>query len=348
MIEGARLEVAAATVSFAPDRPAVDAADLRLTCGRVTALLGPSGSGKSTLLRAIAGLETLESGEIRFGGQPWSGPGAHLPPEARRCGVVFQDYALFPHLTALDNVAFGLRGLSREARRNRARARLESVELGDRAGSYPHELSGGEQQRVALARALAPDPDVVLLDEPFSGLDRRLRRTLRDTTLNALRQAETASLIVTHDAEEAMAVADEIALMSAGRIIQSGPAEALYLAPVSETAGHLLGDLEVFETRVADGRAETPLGPVEAKGFSDGDSVKVLVRPEGVIVGRAADAGVLADIVERRPAGGSVWLVCRLENGRVVRALAPVTETARAGDAVRLRLDARFASVTKD
>jgi iron(III) transport system ATP-binding protein len=152
-----RLAVDGAVVRFAPGRPAVDRADLTLTCGRVTALLGPSGSGKSTLLRAIAGLEKLDEGAVRFEGRIWSGEGVHLQPETRRCGVVFQDYALFPHLTALANVAFGLRGSTRAQKREAALARLETVELAHRAGAYPHELSGGEQQRIALARAAAVD-----------------------------------------------------------------------------------------------------------------------------------------------------------------------------------------------
>ena len=260
--------------------------------------------------------------------------------------MVFQDYALFPHMSALDNVAFGLTG-PRARKRDQARARLEGVELADKAGAYPHELSGGEQQRVALARALAPSPDVMLLDEPFSGLDRRLRASLRETTARALREAETAALIVTHDAEEAMAVADSIALMAEGRIIQTGAPEALYLSPETETAARLLGDVEAFDARVGAGRAETPLGAVEADGFEDGAAVRVLVRPEGVIVGRAHDAGAFATVAERRAAGGRAVLGVTLEDGRQVRAGVGLTETIRAGDGVRLRLDPRYAAVVR-
>ena len=343
---GDLLNVEGAVVSFADGRPAVDGAALSLTCGRVTALLGPSGSGKSTLLRLIAGLERLDTGEIRFADAVWSGDGVHLAPELRRCGVVFQDYALFPHMSALDNVAFGLTG-PRARKRDQARARLEGVELADKAGAYPHELSGGEQQRVALARALAPSPDVMLLDEPFSGLDRRLRASLRETTARALREAETAALIVTHDAEEAMAVADSIALMAEGRIIQTGAPEALYLSPETETAARLLGDVEAFDARVGAGRAETPLGAVEADGFEDGAAVRVLVRPEGVIVGRAHDAGAFATVAERRAAGGRAVLGVTLEDGRQVRAGVGLTETIRAGDGVRLRLAPRYAAVVR-
>ncbi|MEQ8405469.1 MAG: ABC transporter ATP-binding protein [Oceanicaulis sp.] len=340
-----KLAVEGAVVSFAPGRPAVDGADLGLTCGRITALLGPSGSGKSTLLRAIAGLERLDAGSVRFEGRIWSGDGVHLEPENRRCGVVFQDYALFPHLTALDNVAFGLRAMNRHNKREAAMARLEAVELAHRARAYPHELSGGEQQRVALARALAPGPDVMLLDEPFSGLDRRLRGDLRETTADALKASEAATLIVTHDAEEALALADSIALMSQGRIIQHGAPDALYLKPNCLAAARLLGPVEAFDAAVSGGHADTPLGAVEAEGFENRAPVQVLVRPEGVRVARADAAGALADIVSRRAAAGYAKLVCRLETGREVEARASLADPLRPGDAVRLSLDPHFASV---
>lgn len=333
------LDVRAATVRYAPGRAAVDGADLRLTCGRVTALLGPSGSGKSSLLRAIAGLEKLDGGEIRFENNVWSGPGVHLPPEHRRCGVVFQDYALFPHLTALDNTAFGLRGGSRAQRRAQAMQRLIAVELEGRANAYPHQLSGGEQQRVALARALAPGPDVVLLDEPFSGLDRRLRTDLRATTARALRQSAAATLLVTHDAEEALALADTIALMSEGRIIQTGAPDALYLRPSSLTAARLLGEIEVFDATVSNSHAATPLGGVPAPGFADGAPVAVLVRPESIQVRRADSEGALATITERRAGVGQLRLVCQMSDGREVMARTLLSARHRQGDAVRLSLD---------
>lgn len=339
------LEVSGAVVRFAPDRPAVDGVDLTLTCGRVTALLGPSGSGKSTLLRAIAGLEPLDEGEIRFENHLWSAPDLHKAPEERRCGVVFQDYALFPHLTALDNAAFGLRTGSKRQRRTEALSRLESVELGHRAQAYPHELSGGEQQRVALARALAIKPDVMLLDEPFSGLDRRLRADLRGATADILRESGAAALIVTHDAEEALELADTIALMNAGRIIQTGAPDALYLNPNSLTAARLLGDVEVFEARVSDGQAETLLGLCPAPDFQTGQAVRLLVRPEGILLDRADGAGALARITQRRVSTGYARLTCTLEDGRSVEARAALSETHLPGDAVRLRFDPIFAQL---
>ncbi|XBQ16044.1 MAG: ABC transporter ATP-binding protein [Oceanicaulis sp.] len=345
-LDDRRLAVDGAVVRFAPGRPAVDGVDLTLKCGRVTALLGPSGSGKSTLLRAISGLEKLDGGAIAFAGRAWSGEGVHVAPEERRCGVVFQDYALFPHLTALGNVAFGLKG-ARKDRHADALARLEAVELGHRAKAYPHELSGGEQQRVALARALATKPDVMLLDEPFSGLDRRLRGSLRETTAQALRDSEAATLIVTHDAEEALALADHVALMSEGRIIQNGRPDRLYLKPSSLAAARLLGEVEVFETRVSGGRAETPLGRLDADGAADGPAL-VLLRPEGVTLGNADAEGALATVTERRAAAGYARVFCRLETGRVIEARASLAQSWRTGDAARLSLDPHFASVVAE
>jgi iron(III) transport system ATP-binding protein len=338
------LQVEGAEVRFSPGTAAIRDVRLTLTPGRVTALLGPSGSGKSTLLRAIAGLERLHGGTIGFGGEAWSGHGVHLAPEKRRCGVVFQDYALFPHLTAEKNVAFGLRSGSRREKETAAMEGLARVELTHRAHAYPHELSGGEQQRVALARALAPRPAVMLLDEPFSGLDRRLRAELRETTIAALRAAGAAALIVTHDADEAMAVADEIALMASGTIIQTGAPDRLYLEPVSETAARLLGDVEAFDATVAAGEALTALGALPAPNYAEGAKVRVLVRPEGIIVSTGPE-GLEAEVLNRRPAGGHVKLDLRLPDGRTARARAGITHAMAPGDRVRLTMDPRFARV---
>lgn len=326
------------------DGVAVNGADLSLHAGQVTALLGPSGAGKSTLLRAIAGLERLHAGEIRSDGVVWSGPDIHIAPERRRCGVVFQDFALFPHLTALQNVAFGLRHLSGAERKQRVMDSLAAVELTHRARAYPHELSGGEQQRVALARALAPEPLVMLLDEPFSGLDRRLRTDLSAMTLDVLRRSGTASLIITHDADDALASADTIALMERGTIIQSGSPDALYLAPSSESAARMLGDVEAFASTVTKSAAQTPLGAVPARQ-PDGSAVTVLVRPEGIVIAGPEASGVPGRIISRRPAGPVVVLVIGLQSGERVTARAPVSHPAQAGDAVSLSLDPAFVSV---
>jgi iron(III) transport system ATP-binding protein len=278
----------------------------------------------------------------------WSAKGLHKPPEDRRCGVVFQDYALFPHLTALDNVAFGLREGPKAHRREIALKRLEAVELAHRAKAYPHELSGGEQQRVALARALAIKPDVMLLDEPFSGLDRRLRSELRGATADALRQSEAATLIVTHDAEEALELADSIALMNEGRIIQTGSPDTLYMKPASLTAARLLGDVDVFEAEIREGVAQTVLGAYPAQDFSTGAKALLLVRPEGVILGRSDAEGALARIIARRVSSGYARLTCRLETGQTIEARASLKENHRVGDAVRLSVEPAFAHLVKD
>ena len=326
---------------FGPDRPALSGADLDLRRGCVTALLGPSGSGKSTLLRAIAGLERLDGGEIRNAtGEIWSGPGAHRPPEKRRVGMVFQDFALFPHLTALDNVAFGVAGPDRK---QRAQAELDAAELGDRAGAYPHELSGGEQQRVALARALAPDPDVILLDEPFSGLDRRLRGETRERTVEALKASGAAALIVTHDPEEAMASADELALMSAGRVIQSGDPQSLYLAPADAVAARLLGDVNIHAGRVEKGVLSTPAGAL-ASDLPDGAMAQALIRPQALELKADSDGPFTVEAV--RSLGADAMVFLRLDDGTAWRARLAAPVTLKAGDRVAAQLNPIFASVT--
>ncbi len=316
--------------------------DLDLESGRVTAALGQSGAGKSTLLRAIAGLERIDSGEIRNPDGVLSGPGAHVPPERRRVGLVFQDYALFPHLTALQNVMFGLSGMTREAKRARAMTLLDSVRLADRAGAHPHALSGGEQQRVALARALAPSPDIVLLDEPFSGLDARLREATRDMALSALKESGAAVLIVTHDADEAMLMADALALMAGGRIVQQGEPDALYRHPASAEAARLLGEVNEYSGQIAGGALETPFGPVPAPGLGEGAAALALVRPEGVVLSPAA--GAPHTVSERRSAGAEAVLRVRAPDGTEWRARMPGGAAPHAGDAVSVRIDPDLAT----
>lgn len=333
------LSIRGAEHHYRADHAALAGANLDLYAGRITALLGPSGSGKSTLLRAIAGLERLDTGSIRLGDTIWNNEQTHLPPEARRVGMVFQDYALFPHMTALANVAFGLSGADKKAR---ALAQLEAAELGHRAKAYPHELSGGEQQRVALARALAPQPAVVLLDEPFSGLDRRLRGELRERTVDTLRAARTTALIVTHDAEEAMAVADELALMDAGRIIQTGAPDEVWMEPVSATAAKLLGDVEIIESHISNGQAATPFGAVDAPGLEAGQRVNVLIRPRAFVL-TLADHGTFT-ITRRRSAGPH--LTCRFAGDRGEwTAQTPSPASIAVGDRVNVVLDPVYVRV---
>lgn len=288
------LEVRRATRRFG-SRTVVAGADLRLIAGRVTCLLGPSGCGKSTLLKMIAGLESLDEGEIRIRGSIAATATRALPPEARGVGLVFQDNALFPHLNVRDNVAFGLVRRPRPQRYARVDRLLEQFHIQGLADAWPHSLSGGEQQRVAIARALARAPTVLLLDEPFSGLDEGLRETVRGALLEDLRRLDATVLVVTHDPEEAMAIADDLILMSAGRILQTGSPEDCYRRPVDLIAARLLGELVVIPGAVRDGYADTPLGPLPAPRLRTGP-VQVGLRPGAILLGGSGPEALVREV----------------------------------------------------
>lgn len=261
--------------------------------GEVLCLLGHSGCGKTTLLRIAAGVESQSQGRVLIDGKEVAGPAGFVPPEKRQVGLMFQDYALFPHMSILDNVLFGLKGGGETTIRHHATETLKRVGLGDYLNDYPHVLSGGEQQRVALARALAPQPSVLLMDEPFSGLDRRLRDRVRFETLDILRRSEATCIIVTHDPEEAMQVADRIALMHEGRLVQVGQPEEIYLKPNSPFAARFFSDLNEMECEVVEGKIVTPFGPISADSIRDGNRAWVGIRPHDLEIaqngsGRAA------------------------------------------------------------
>lgn len=292
---------------------ALDDVSLSAPEAKVLALLGPSGSGKSTILRLVAGLEPVDGGDIRIGDEVVSAPGRTLAAEVRRIGMVFQDYSLFPHLNAAANVAFGLDKLGRAEREALALAWLDRVGLKQRAGAYPHELSGGEQQRVALARALAPKPRAVLLDEPFSGLDPALRAELRDATLATLAEARTTTLFVTHDAEDALQVADKLAILKAGRLLQEAAPREAYDHPASLDVAAALGTVNVHDGRVENGAVATPFGAVRADGLASGASARAAVRAEALRLAPGSSARVLSvrphgahDLV-RIEADGAIW-----------------------------------------
>lgn len=257
----------------------VDDVSLEILPGQVTCLLGPSGCGKSTTLRMIAGVERPDGGEIRVDGQLVCSRNNYVPAEGRQIGLMFQDFALFPHLSVGGNVAFGLRGGLR-ANRARVQELLTKVDLAHYVDAMPHELSGGEQQRVALARALAPRPKILLMDEPFSGLDDRLRDDIRDATLSLLKAEGTAVLLVTHEPTEAMRMADEIALMRHGRIVQRGAPYNIYNAPVDRECAAFFSDINVIGGEVQGALVETAFGQFLAPGYPDGTRVDIVIRPQ--------------------------------------------------------------------
>ncbi len=273
-----RLEVQSLSRSFG-GRMVVADVSLRVAAGQVTCLLGPSGCGKSTTLRMIAGVEKPDAGRILINGHEVFGAGINLPPEARGVGLMFQDFALFPHLTVAGNVAFGLT-CDKAGKAARVGELLEKVNLSGFGTKHPHELSGGEQQRVALARALAPRPRVMLMDEPFSGLDNRLRDGIRDTTLEVLKEEGAAVLLVTHEPDEAMRMADEIALMRAGVIVQRGAPYNIYNAPVDRAAAAFFSDVNVIRGTSRGALTQTPFGAFLTPGHGDGDAVDIVIRPQ--------------------------------------------------------------------
>ncbi len=283
---------------------ALDRVSLDIAPGEIVCLLGPSGCGKTTLLRIAAGVERPSGGRVLIDGQEVAGPDRFVPPEKRGVGLMFQDFALFPHLSVLDNVAFGLNFLTRSEAKAEALSALERVGLAHYAAEYPHILSGGEQQRVALARAIAPRPSVLLMDEPFSGLDPRLRESMREETLAILHETRATSIVVTHDAEEAMRMGDRVALMRKGRIVQTGKALELYRAPKDILAARTFSDLNELPARVEKGSAETALGRFFAGGIADGKEAIVCVRQGGVrllpagegVPGRVLDTRFLGDV----------------------------------------------------
>lgn len=263
------------------DQNVVDDVSLAIEPGQVTCLLGPSGCGKSTTLRCIAGVDMQDSGEIYVDGQLICDTVFRVPPERRSIGLMFQDFALFPHLSVEQNVAFGLTG-TRAEKRTRVDELLEKVGLSSYLNAYPHALSGGEQQRVALARALAPRPRIMLMDEPFSGLDNRLRDGIRDETLAILKEEDAAVLLVTHEPEEAMRMSDQIALMREGRIVQVGAPYNIYNAPVDKEAVSFFSDINVIRGKVQGALTDTPFGHFLAPGVPDGVEVDIVFRPQHV------------------------------------------------------------------
>ncbi len=320
-------------------KAAVDGLDLEAPPGGIVALLGPSGCGKTTTLRMIAGLEKPDAGTIVVGERTLNSETEMVPPERRRIGMVFQDYALFPHLDVARNVAYAL---GRGGDRKRAEEALELVGLGGYGERSVHQLSGGEQQRVALARALAPGPDLLLLDEPFSNLDASLRERLRSEVRKILNDAGVTTLFVTHDQEEALSLADTVAVMNSGRLEQIGSPEEVYTSPASHWVAGFLGDIDVLPGTVSEGHVECELGQFPTGAGLDG-AVDVLVRPEAVGISAARPAtasGTLAGrICGRTYFGHDQLLEVELPSGTRIRARRMSWPSWHEGDAVRVWLE---------
>ena len=297
--------------------PAVKHCDLQVASGEILALLGPSGSGKTTLLRLIAGFERPDEGRIMIGERTvvdvansiW------LPAEARGVGMVFQDYALFPHLTVTENIQFGLRTIASQERQERIQELLRATELVPYAQRYPHELSGGQQQRVALARALAPRPPVVLLDEAFNGLDPELRPQMRKEVASILRHMKTAAVLVTHDQEEALGMADQVAVVRQGELQQVGTPEDVYYNPATIFVAGFVGHADFIDGVVSGAQVVTEFGNFSCSSEVRPGPVKVMIRHEAV---NTKANGILATVEEREFLGGEILYRLRLPSGDAV------------------------------
>lgn len=324
---------------------AVRGVDLDIQAECLTALVGPSGCGKTSLLRAIAGFETPVAGTITVDGEVMVGEGVWIPPEKRRIGMVFQQGALFPHMTVWQNVVYGLAGMDSAA--EAARAALELVGMERWRDRYPDELSGGQQQRVALARALAPRPRLILLDEPFASLDAALRQHLRQELCSILEDARITSLMVTHDQEEALSVARRVVVMKDGQILQCGSPAEVYLRPVSLGAARIIGDAQLIAGEVCEGRAHTALGSVDCQA---GDSkidiedgrVWVLVRPEDLVFNPPdSSTGGRGEVVRQHFFGHDLLDEVRLEDGSSLKVRVLSSDSVAPGEKVRVGLRAR-------
>ena len=315
---------------------AIEGVDLALERGRTLALVGPSGCGKTTLLRLLAGLEAPTEGSIVLGGRVVAGPASWAPPEARHIGMVFQDYALFPHLTVAQNVVYGLKGWSREDRERRMGELLEMVRLQHVRARYPHQLSGGEQQRVALARALAPRPVALLLDEPFSNLDPRLRTSMREEVREILQSNGVTTVFVTHDQGEALFMGDVVAVMSEGKVEQIGPPETVFHHPQSAFVARFLETTDFLPARMVNGGLETEIGRVDmAVELPPGTLVEVMVRPDCVSITPRSDG---QGRVQSRLFEGMHYLYSVALSSGVVHSVEAYMHRYGAGETVQVTL----------
>jgi len=313
--------------------PVLRGVDLDVPVGAMVAVLGPSGCGKTTLLRLVAGFEHADAGTVEIGGTTVVGPGVNLPPERRHVGVVPQEGALFPHLSVRDNVSFGLPRSRRSG--PRADELLDLVGLPGLGGRMPRELSGGQQQRVAVARALAPEPSLVLLDEPFSALDAGLRAQVRAEVRDCLRTAGATSLLVTHDQQEALSVADVVAVVRDGRVVQAATPWEVYAAPADLGVARFVGEAVVLQGVAGDGHVDSPLGRLAASGTLTGP-VDIVVRPEQVEIDPPDLHGVQAVVSERLFYGHDALLRLELPGGHSATARTAGHPLPEVGAVVRV------------
>ena len=325
------LQVRGLTKSY--DEPVLTGLDLDVPTGALVALLGPSGCGKTTLLRLVAGFDRAEAGTVTVGGQLVDGPGVHLPPERRRVGVVPQEGALFPHLTVADNVGFGLPRADRNGRR--VHEVLELVGLAGLGRRMPRELSGGQQQRVAVARALAPEPALVLLDEPFSALDAGLRSSVRAEVRACLTTAGMSAVLVTHDQQEALSIADVVAVVRDGRVIQAADPWEVYARPVDLGVAAFVGEAVVLDGTATGTSASSPLGDLALERPLSGP-VALVVRPEQIEVAPSDLSAVEALVVDRVFYGHDALLRLRLPGGTLLTARTPGHPLPAVGSTVRV------------
>lgn len=332
------MEFALQTVNltkFYDDNRVVENVSLNVEPGEFVTLLGPSGCGKTTTLRLIAGFETPTQGTIQIGGRTVADHRRIEPPEKRKVGMVFQDYALFPHVTVAENVAFGLSG-NRKGKEDRVKRMLALVGLEEYQHRMPHELSGGQQQRVALARALAPNPDILLLDEPFSNLDTALRSQVRADVRDILHETETTAIFVTHDQEEALSLSDEIAVMFEGRLAQVATPHAIYNRPVSTKVAQFIGEANFLPAQARGMIAESPLGRVKLFHEKSGD-VQLMIRPEALRV-NFDERGTAAQVLWREFYGHTQRLGIQLADGTELIARTGVDTYYQRGQNVRVSL----------
>lgn len=329
-------------VSIAYDKNVVvDDASLQLKKGEIGCFLGPSGCGKTTLLRAIAGFEPLKQGEILLNDKTVSNANLQLAPEKRNIGMVFQDFALFPHLTVADNIAFGIRHLSRAEQKTRIQQLLKMVSLKPYGSRYPHELSGGQQQRIALIRALAPKPDLLLMDEPFSSMDVDLREELAIEVRDILKQENITAILVTHDQNEAFSVADKIGVMQEGKLTQWANGYDLYHQPANAFIANFIGQGVFIEGEVlCEHSIKTSIAIVHEKvptGCKPGCKVHVFIRPDDILLDK--NAKLKATVIKREFRGANFLYTLELENKSKVLTLEHSHHHYHIGDQVKVKLD---------